>query len=202
MRENWINQARENAETASCIFFILDSNAFRFLNGATRFCPRSEGLLGPAVLLHDALFLLGREVVLDVEVLADFGDALALDLRSDLGARELEQGLNVEVVGSHNDLEELLSLDVHVVSVPGLNDLGEVRGAQRLLDLGWRVLGHALHEHEHLLHHGLVELVNEENFIGAPVLDLDSNKPGGRGDVDWNLKDFTILALESAGHLL
>ena len=83
----------------------------------------SERLLGPAVLLHDAFLLFGCEVVLDVEVLADFRDALALDLGSDLRAGKLEQGLDVQVISSHDDFEELFSLNIDVVGVPGFDDL-------------------------------------------------------------------------------
>ena len=66
----------------------------------------SERLLGPAVLFHDALFLLGGEVVLNVEILADLRDALALDLGSDLGARKLKQRLDIEVVSGYKQIKE------------------------------------------------------------------------------------------------
>ena len=46
----------------------------------------SEGLLGPAVLLHDLSFFFWCEVVLNVEELSDLLHALALDQRGDLGA--------------------------------------------------------------------------------------------------------------------
>ena len=46
----------------------------------------SEGLLGPAVLLHDLCLLLRGEVVLDVEELTDLLHVLALDVGGDLSA--------------------------------------------------------------------------------------------------------------------
>jgi hypothetical protein len=56
-------------------------------------------VLGPLVLAADLLLLLRREVVLDVERLADLVGRLALDHVCDSLAADVEQSLNVEVVG-------------------------------------------------------------------------------------------------------
>jgi hypothetical protein len=56
-------------------------------------------VLGPLVLAADLVFLLGGEVVLDVEGLADLLGRLALDHVGDGLAADIEKGLDIEVVG-------------------------------------------------------------------------------------------------------
>lgn len=63
-------------------------------------CGGSILLLGPLVLASDLLLLLGGEVVLDVESLADLLGGLSLDHVGYGLAADVEQGLDVEVVGS------------------------------------------------------------------------------------------------------
>lgn len=64
-------------------------------------------VLGPLVLAANLILLLGGEVVLDVESLADLVGGLALDHVGDGLAADVEEGLDVEVVGS---LREQLAL--------------------------------------------------------------------------------------------
>ena len=61
---------------------------------------RAERLavLGPLVLAADLVFLLRREVVLDIERLADLVGGLALDHVRDGLATDVEKGLDVEVI--------------------------------------------------------------------------------------------------------
>ena len=61
---------------------------------------RNGLLLGPLVLTADLILLLGGEVVLDVEGLTDLLGRLALDHVRDSLAADIEEGLNVQVVGS------------------------------------------------------------------------------------------------------
>jgi hypothetical protein len=56
-------------------------------------------VLGPLVLAADLLLLLGSEVVLDVEGLSDLVGRLALDHVGDGLAADIEESLDVEVVG-------------------------------------------------------------------------------------------------------
>lgn len=65
-------------------------------------------ILSPFVLLLDLCLLLGSEIVDDVEELPDLLGSLALDHVSDGLASNIEEGLDVEVVGSEDDLEEHL----------------------------------------------------------------------------------------------
>lgn len=69
-------------------------------NGGQRAQLRKiSSLLSPLVLTADLLFLLGSEVILDVEGLSDFLGALPLDhVRNGL-ASNIEKGLDVKVVG-------------------------------------------------------------------------------------------------------
>lgn len=78
-------------------------------------------LLGPLVLATDLLFLLGSEVVLDVECLTDLLGRLALDHVGDSLAADIEEGLDVHVVGGQDDLEEHLLVYLHELYVPLVN---------------------------------------------------------------------------------
>ncbi len=68
------------------------------------------------------LLFFGSEVVFDVEELSDFLDGFVLDQRGDFSAGKLEEGLDVEVVGGHDELEENFLLQVDVVCVPRVNN--------------------------------------------------------------------------------
>ena len=74
----------------------------------------SEVFCGELVLFTDALLLFRREIVIHLEELPDFFNALALDEGGDLGRAQLQQRLDVEVVrGEHNIKQQGL---VHVLS--------------------------------------------------------------------------------------
>lgn len=60
----------------------------------------SLAILGPLVLTTNLVLLLGSEVVLDVERLADLIGRLALDHVGNSLAADIEERLDVEVVGS------------------------------------------------------------------------------------------------------
>ena len=64
----------------------------------------------PLILIDDLSFLLGSEVVLDVEELSDFLNRLVLDQSCNLGAGELKQWRNVKKVGSHYKFKKNLLL--------------------------------------------------------------------------------------------
>lgn len=76
-------------------------------------------LLAPLVLLANLLFLLGSEVVLDVEGLANLLRGLALDHVGNSLAGDVKEGLDVEVVGSKNELEESGLVDLDELLIPG-----------------------------------------------------------------------------------
>ena len=86
----------------------------------------SERLLSPAIFFHYLLFFLGCKVILDVEELANLFYVFALDHGGDLCAAQLEQRLDIEVVGGHHNLKQRLLVYIYVVSVPRLNHLRQV----------------------------------------------------------------------------
>lgn len=60
---------------------------------------RRLAVLGPLVLAADLVFLLGGEIVLDIERLADLVGGLSLDHIRDRLATDVEESLDVEIVG-------------------------------------------------------------------------------------------------------
>lgn len=139
---------------------------------ATDIAPRDGGVgmggdyhclavLGPLVLAADLVLLLGSEVVLDVEGFADLLRRLSLDHVCDGLAADVKEGLDVHVVGSEDDLEEHLLVDLHELLVPLLNVGGLLAGVG-IVVLGGSgvvlVLGAPL---EHLLENVLGDLEEE-----------------------------------------
>lgn len=59
----------------------------------------SNLLLSPLILATDLVLFFGGEIVLDIEGLADLLGRLALDHVCDSLAADIEQGLDIEVVG-------------------------------------------------------------------------------------------------------
>lgn len=106
-------------------------------------CSGEEGrgdqrlaVLGPLVLAADLIFLLGSEVVLDVERLADLLGGLALDHVGNGFAANIEERLDVHVVGGEDDLEQHLLVDLHEFLVPFL-DVGGLLAGIGVVVLGW-----------------------------------------------------------------
>lgn len=60
---------------------------------------RRNSLLGPLVLATDLVLFLGGKVVLNIEGFADFLGGFALDHVGDGLAANVQEGLNIEVVG-------------------------------------------------------------------------------------------------------
>jgi hypothetical protein len=115
-------------------------------------------VLGPLVLAADLVLLFGGEVVLDVECLADLFGRFTLDHIGDGLAADVEESFDVHVVGSEDDLEEHLLVDLHKLLVPFFN-VGRLLAGVGVIVLGGRrvvlVLGAPL---EHLLEHILRNL--------------------------------------------
>lgn len=78
-------------------------------------------VLGPLVLAADLVFLLGREVILDVECLANLLWRLALDHVGDGLAADVEKSLDVHVVGREDDLKQHLLVHLHELLIPVIN---------------------------------------------------------------------------------
>ena len=152
----------------------------------------SEGLLGPSVLVHDLGFLLRSEVVLDVEVIADLRNGHALDDTGDLGASKLEERLDVEEVGSEDQLEQEFLLDIDVVGVPLVDDIGELVGAKRLVDFRRGVLGDVLAVDNDLLKNCLLDLREGNVLLGTGFFNDTADQHRVLGDVLLNLDDLAV----------
>jgi hypothetical protein len=115
-------------------------------------------VLSPLVLAADLVLLLWGEVVLNVERLADFLGGLAFDHVGHGLAAHVEERLDIHVVGSEDDLEQHLLVDLHELLVPLLN-VGGFLARVRVVVLGRSgvvlVLGAPL---EHLLEDVLGDL--------------------------------------------
>ena len=84
---------------------------------------QSLPVFSPLVLPTDLFLLLGGEVILDVEGLSDLLGRLSLDHVGDGLTANIQELLDVEIVGSEDDLEEHLLIDIHELLIP-LLDLG------------------------------------------------------------------------------
>lgn len=100
-----------------------------------------HSLFGPLVLTPNLLLLLFGEVILDVERLTNLLWGLVLDHVCDGLAADVEQGLDVEVVGREDDLKEHLLVNLHELLIPLFNvrrplaRVGVVVGAGRWVGL-------------------------------------------------------------------
>merc|ERR1719217_917685 len=83
--------------------------------------PNRSRILAPLVLLANLRFLLRREVVHDVELLADLLRGLTLDHRCNLRASQIEERLDVQVVRGEDEFEQDLLVNVDVLNVPLAN---------------------------------------------------------------------------------
>ena len=90
-------------------------------------------LKGPLILATDFLLLLGSEVILDVELLADFLRGLALDHVGDGEAGEVQKWLDVEIVCGENELEQGALIDFAKLAVKYFEFLFAASGLAVLL---------------------------------------------------------------------
>jgi len=121
-------------------------------------------ILGPFVLTADLLLLLWGKVVGDVECLADLFWRLALNHIGDGFASNIKEGLNIEVVGGQDDLEQHFLVDLHELLVPLINVGGLFARVGVIIGRGCGV--------------GLVML--------APLNDLLEDLRVDIGDWDWD----------------
>lgn len=82
-------------------------------------------VLSPLVLAADLLLLLWCEVIRDVECLANLLWGFALDHVGDSLAADVQESLDVKVVGGKDDLEKHLLVNLHELLVP-LLDVGRL----------------------------------------------------------------------------
>mmetsp|Transcript_44538 Transcript_44538/g.82003 ORF Transcript_44538/g.82003 Transcript_44538/m.82003 type:complete len:224 (+) Transcript_44538:1-672(+) len=154
-------------------------------------------ILTPAVLLTHLCFLLRREIIDDVELLADFLSGLAFDHRCHLCTSEVQQALDVEIVCGKDELKENLLFNVHIFGVPLRNTaLHEVGALQWLLDLlRWVVLV-VLAVVNDLAEDGCLDIWQRNLLISTAVIHHVLDKGRHACNVGLHLKDLSLRRLE------
>lgn len=107
------------------------------------------GLISPFVLLDNVFFLLGGEIVGNVEKLADVFSGFALEENCTLGTSEVQKRLDIHVVRRQNKLKKQFLLNVNESSVPGRNHIRDVPRLQRLFNCFGRVSSMVLEVVQH-----------------------------------------------------
>ena len=111
------------------------------------------------------LLLFGeREVVLDVERLSNLFGCLALDHVGDGLACDVQQALDVQVVGGQDELEQSALVDLEELHVPGGYVVGDLLAV--LVVLGRRrVIAMVCAPREHLLQYGRVHVGQRNGLL-------------------------------------
>ena len=95
----------------------------------------SNVLLSPFILLLNLGFLLLGKVVYNIKSLANLFRGLALDESGNFGTAQIQKTFDIQVVGSHDDFEDLFKiLDVYVLGVEFTDHFREIAGLQGLLN--------------------------------------------------------------------
>lgn len=100
-----------------------------FVNGWS-----SLGLLTPLIFLPHLRLLLGTKIIRNVERLTNFLRSLPLDHARDGRTRQIQQRLDIHVVGRQNKFEQKDLLDIDKFGVPLLDDFCHLSGFERLFD--------------------------------------------------------------------
>ena len=124
-------------------------------------------ILSPLVLTADLILLLGREVVLDIERLANLLRRLALDHVGDGLAADVQQGLDVHVVGREDDLEEHLLVHLHELLVPLFDVRRLLAAVGVVVSRRLRVVLVVFAPVEHLLEDLVGDLGRVRQWVGA-----------------------------------
>jgi hypothetical protein len=164
-------------------------------------CNRRDlTVLSPLVLTADLVLLLGGEVVLDVEGLANLLGRLALNHVGDGLAADVEERLDVEVVGGQNDLKEHLLVDLHELLVPFLN-VGGLAARVVLVTSGGRIVTVVCAPFKDLCQNVLGDVGDGDSFSGiTQILKHVLDEKRALGDVAG---DFHVLAIAAGkGKLL
>ena len=129
-------------------------------------------VLAPLVLLPNAVLLLRGEVVLDVEVLPDLLRSLPPDHVAHRLAGDIQEALDIQVVGGQDQLKEDALVHIEEVLVPVRDVTSPPLGA--LILLGWWriiiVLGGPLDD---LLKDGSIHVGQRHFIIGTLLLNAE-----------------------------
>ena len=104
---------------------------------------RLEGFFGPFILCNDLVFFFGSKVLLNVEQRSDLIRSLALHHGGYIGTAQFEQWINVQIVGSQDNLEQGLLVQLNESRIPliGNHVLHASRLEWLLNFVRWAVLG-------------------------------------------------------------
>lgn len=148
-------------------------------------------LLSPLVLATNLVLLLGSEVILDVEGLANLFGRLALDHVGNSLAADVEKSFDIEVVGSlhssqlslrprqsatsfetyQDDLEKHLLVNLHELLVP-LIDIRRLAAGVVLVTGAGRVVLVVSTPFDDLLQDRLVDLCDLSQYVSLRRMDL------------------------------
>jgi len=156
-------------------------------------------ILSPLVLTANLFLFLRSEVVGDVEGLSDFLWRLALDHIGDSLATNIEEWFDVKVVGSENNLEEHLLIDLHEPLLP-LLDIGSLLAGVGVVISGSRgIVLVMLAPFNDLLKNGLIDIGNR-NGLGhgslSEILHHVFDEHGALGNLAINNDLSAIIADE------
>ncbi len=131
----------------------------------------SKRFLSPLILLHNLRLLLRREIILNVEELPYLRDRSILDEWCNLSTWQLQQWLNVQVIGCQDHLKEHLLIQVDKLSIPWWGHIIQVVGSEWLLNLrGWIGI-YVLAELDNLLQDGALDVREGDLLIDAWIID-------------------------------
>jgi len=155
--------------------------------------PSDLAVLSPLVLLLDLGLLLGCEIVDDVEGLADLLGGLALDDVGNGLAADVEEGLDIKVVGGEDDLEEHLLVNLHELHIPLLDVVGALAGVVGLLRDLDRVVAVVLAVLDDLSEDGRGDVGEGNGRVGlSDVLEHVLDEDRALGDLLVNLEVLVV----------
>lgn len=159
-------------------------------------------LLAPLVFFADLLFLGGGEIVLDVERLSDLLGGFAFDHVGNRFAGDVEQALDVEVIGCQNEFEESSLVDFEELDVPGGDVVSPLLAVVVIFGRG-RVVLVVRAPLNHFLEDCCVD-VGERNglivfLVHAQVFEHGLDGDGELGDLHVHLEDLSVGTLQLDG---
>jgi len=146
-------------------------------------------VLSPLILTADLVLLLGGEVVLNVEGLADLLGGLSLDHIGDGFAADIKESFDIEIVCGKDDFKQHFLVHLHVLLVP-LLDVGRLLARVGIVVVcGWWIALVVVAPLHDLLQDGLVDVGNWDRLGSsglAQVVDQVLNEDGTAGNLTVN----------------
>jgi hypothetical protein len=148
---------------------IIPYRTVLYRTGTVQFwVSQVSSLLAPFVLLSDLRLLFWRKVVADVKGGSDFLRRLSLDHAGDGRTGQIQQGLDVHVIGRQDEFKENDLFDIAKVGIPLLDHVGHVLALQGLFDFRHGIFLVVLTKFNHLLKDRGLD-VGQGDFVGVFV---------------------------------